>query len=235
TGRSSVPVAAPILLQWVKSSLAPPRVPVLAQHSHPDADVVAVVVIRPAADEVAVDDARLVHEDTAAALQGQFALRDRGHPPALDAPSPRRDLDAVADARDRFLRREEMAGDTEQVLVLPDVLRRPAPAEKNAQVLLRIDVAEGNVGFDRVALPLLRDGPARLHFVQHHLVPPLLWGRHDRRKAVFLEAEVRVERVDRFARVADDDQYFVHDRIRAGEEKTVACEVYSAPLRRNHR
>ena len=40
-----------------------------------------------------------------------------------------------------------------------DVLRSAPAAEENAEVLGLVDVAKRDVGLDRVALPLLGDGP----------------------------------------------------------------------------
>ena len=60
----------------------------------------AVVVIRAAADQVAVDDAGLVDKRAAAHFEIELALAHRGHPPAAHAVGPGRNLDAMADAAD---------------------------------------------------------------------------------------------------------------------------------------
>src|SRR5207245_10431157 len=154
----------------------------------PRAQVAAVVVIGAAADQVAVHYTRFVHRNAAADVEVELALGHGGHAPPLDAAGAGRDLDAVTHAGDRFVGGEERAGDAQQVLVLAEVLGGPASAKENTQVLLRADVAEGDVGLNGVALPLLGNGPARLDLVQHHLVATRVRGRDDRLEAVFLQA-----------------------------------------------
>ena len=171
-------------------------------------DVVAVVVIGASADQVAVDDARLVDEHAAADLEVELALGHGRHAAALDAAGAGGDLHAVAHAGNGLAGLEEVPRDPQQVFVFANVFRRPASAEEDAQVVARIDVGETHVGLDRVAFPLLGDRPARLHLVQHHLVAPLLRRRHDRQIAVFLQADSTGYIVStRLARIADDDQH----------------------------
>ncbi len=183
----------------------------LVEQLDPLTHVMAVVVKRAAAHQVAVDHARLVDERAAADFQVELALGHRGHPPPLDATGPGGDFYAVADGADGLVLLEEVPGDAQQVFVLANVLGGPAAAEKNAHVLGGIDVGKRDVGLDRVTFPFLGDRPAGLYFVQHHLVAPLFGRRHHGHKAVFLQAIVGVQRVDRLGRVAHDDQHFVHD------------------------
>src|SRR5262249_1075454 len=89
--------------------------------------------------------------------------------------------------------------------------------EEDAEVLLRPHVPEGDVRFDRVALPLLGDGPAGLHLVQDHLVAPLLRRRHHRREAVLLQPVIRLEGVHRLPAVPADEEHFVHRPGASGE------------------
>ena len=79
------------------------------QHLDPVAHIVAVVVVRAAADQVAVDDAGLVDVDAAADFQVELAFGDGRHAAAADAVGAGRDLDAVADAGDRLALVEEVA------------------------------------------------------------------------------------------------------------------------------
>ena len=102
----------------------------------------------------------------------------------------------------------EPAGYTEQVFVFSDVLGGASTAEEDADVVLWADVLESDVGFDGVALPFLGDGPAWLDFVENHLVPAFLWRGDDGLKACFDNAVERVEGVDGFGGVANDNQDF---------------------------
>src|SRR5437899_1035427 len=74
----------------------------LFEQLDPRADVVAVVVIGAAADEVAVDHAGLVDVRAAAGFEIEAALGDGRHAAALDAIGVGRDLDTVADTGNRL-------------------------------------------------------------------------------------------------------------------------------------
>ena len=170
----------------------------------------AVVVEGAAGDEVAVHHARFVHVDAAADLEIELALRHGGHPAAFHAAGARGDLHAVADAGDGQVLLEEMARDAQQRLILAEVFGRAAAAEEDAGVVGGFDVFESDLGIDAVAFPFLRDGPAGLHLVQHHLVTALL-GRGDHGLIAALdEPVVGVKRVNGLRGVADDDEDLVH-------------------------
>ena len=70
-----------------------------------------VVVIGSAAEEIAVDNAGLVDERSAANLQIEPALGDGRHSPSLDTSSPRGNLDTMADAANGFVCLEEVLRD----------------------------------------------------------------------------------------------------------------------------
>ena len=130
------------------------------------------------------------------------------HAPAFHAAGTGGDFDTVADTRDGLVLREEIASDAKEILIFPDVLRGASAAEKDARVFLFLDVLESDLRLDRVALPFLGDGPARLHLVHHHLVAAF-FGRSDHRLVATLDQTVvGVEGIDRFGGVADDDEHF---------------------------
>ena len=179
------------------------------KHLDPWGDKEAVVVEGAAADQVAVDDARFVDEDAAADFEVEFTFGDGGHLSAADTVSVGRDLDAVADAATGFVGVEHGLGDADKVFVVTDVLRGAAAAEEDAEVVVGVDFAEGDIGLDLVAFPFAGDGPARSHFMHDHLVLAFFRGGDHGEEAGFLEAVVGVEGVDGFGGIAYDDEDFV--------------------------
>ena len=175
----------------------------------PRADVLAVVVEGAATDEVSVDDAGLVDECAAADFEIELALGNGRHSAAFDAVRGGGDLDTVADAGDGHILCEEIFRHADEVFVVADVLGGSSAGEEDAGIFLFFDFREGDVRVDGVALPLFRDRPARLHFVQDHLVLAFFGGGDDGLEAGFNQAVIRVHRVERFRRVADDDENFV--------------------------
>lgn len=182
-----------------------------------------VVVKRPAADQVAVDDARLVDKDPAADFEVELAFRHRGHAAAADAIGGGRDFDAVADAGDREFLVEEVPCDSHQVCVIADVLRRAAAAEKDAEVFLGLYILERLIGDERVALEFACDRPSWLNLVEDHVVAALLGRDDDGLPTFFLNAIEGVERIDGFRGVADDDQDGVGHGGGSGE-KGLRCQ-----------
>ena len=91
----------------------PRLLPRLYKHLDPDADIAAVVVVRPSADEVAVHDAGFVYESPAADLQIEPAFGDGRHPPAPDAVGVSWYLHTVTNTRDWFVPVEEMPGNAD--------------------------------------------------------------------------------------------------------------------------
>jgi len=185
------------------------RVAGFFEHFDPRADVLAVVVEGAAADHVSVDHAGLVDERPAADFEVELALWDRRHPAAFDAIGGGRDFDAVADAGNRHVLSEEVFRHSHEVFVVADVLGSSSAGEEDAGVVFLFDFGEGDVGIDRVALPLFGNRPARFHFVQNHLVLTFLGSGDDGLKAGFDQSVVRIHRVERFRCVADDDENFV--------------------------
>jgi len=116
-----------------------------------------VVMIRAAADQVAIHDAGLVDEDPADDLEVELALGDGGHAAALEDARTRRYLDAMADGCDRLVGLEEMTRDADQIGIVSQILGGATPGEEDPQILFRADVPERNGRLDRVAFELARD------------------------------------------------------------------------------
>ena len=180
----------------------------LIERLDPRTDEVPRVMIRASAEHVLVDDAGFVHIDAAADFEVKFALRDGGHAQAFDDVGTGGDLHAVADAGAGLFVIPEPFGDAEEIGVFADVFRGTAAAEEDADVFLRVDVFEGDVGVDAVAFPLLGDGPAGLHFMQHHLVFPLFRRSDDWLVAAFDEAIKRIQGINGLGGVTDDEEDF---------------------------
>ena len=83
------------------------------------ADEAAAVVVGVAADQIALDHARLIDEDAAGHLEVKPAFGHGRHPPALHAAGVGWDLDAVADAGHRLIFGKEVPRDPHEVLVVP--------------------------------------------------------------------------------------------------------------------
>jgi len=182
------------------------------QHLNPYTHVAAVVVIRPPADKVAVHYARLVHEYPAAHFEVEFALWYSRHLPALNASGVSRYFHAVTNAGDGLVGLEEMPCNPHEVFVVSNVLRRPAAGEKYAEIFLRLNILKSNVRLQRIALEFPRNlpVPVRRNLVQHHVVSPLFRPRHDRLKTVFLQAIIRIKRIDRFSGITNYNKYLIH-------------------------
>ena len=159
-----------------------------------------------AANEVAIDDARGINEDSTGDFKVELALRHRRHLAALDAAGVRRNFDAVADACDWLVLSEEVSGNSDQVLVVPNVFRSPAATEEDANGICRIDLGEGMVCRDLVALPFPSDRPAGADLVEDHLVGPLFGGDDNWPETRLLKTIERIEGVDGFSGITDDDE-----------------------------
>src|SRR5437588_5764572 len=67
---------------------------------NPRTEILAIVMESPAAEEISVHHARLVHIDAAADFEIELALRHRRHSPAFHAAGARRNFHAMTDAGD---------------------------------------------------------------------------------------------------------------------------------------
>ena len=161
---------------------------------------------RAAANEVAIDDAGGINEDSTCDFKVELTLRHRRHLAALDAAGVRRNFDAVADACDGLVLSEEVSGDSDQVLVVPNVFWSPAATKEDADVICRIDLGEGMICCDLIALPFPSDRPAGADLVQHHLVSPLFGSDDNWPETRLLKTIEGVEGVDGFSGITDDNQ-----------------------------
>ena len=84
------------------------------------------VMESPAADKVAIDDAGVVNKDTAADFEIEFAFANSGHFSALDAAGISGDFYTVTYAGYGFIFLKEVAGNSNEVFVVPDVFRGTA-------------------------------------------------------------------------------------------------------------
>ena len=100
------------------------------------------------------------------------------------------------------------ARDAQEIFVFADVFGGASAAEKDPDVVLRMDVFEGDIGLDRVAFPFLGDGPSGFDFVKDHLVAAFFGSGDDGLEAGFDDTVEGVEGVDGLCGVADDDEYF---------------------------
>ena len=82
------------------------------------------------ADQVAINDAGLVHEGGSADFQVELAFGHGRHPTTPYHVRPGRNLHTVADTRDRLALFEEVACDTDQIRIVSDVLRCPSTRKK---------------------------------------------------------------------------------------------------------
>ena len=186
--------------------------PCFNQHLNPYADVLAVVVIRPSADEVAIHYTGLVNESPAAHFEIKFAFGHGRHFPALHASGVSWYFHTVANACDGLIRLEKMPRDTDKVLIIAYVFRCPAAREKYADIFLGPDVLKSNIRSQCVALELPRDLPVPVgrYLVHDHVISPLFRPGHDRLETIFLQAIVRIQRIDRLGGVTNYYKYLIH-------------------------
>ena len=159
------------------------------------------------ADEVAVDDAGFVDKNAAAHFEVKLRLRHRGHPAALHAIGAGDDFHAVAHTGDGRVLLEKVTRDAQQILVLANVFRRAATAEKDTEVLLRPHIFERDRRGHGVAFPLLGDRPARFVLVHHQLVLALFRRREHRFVTALDQTEVGIHRVDRLGGIPENNQH----------------------------
>lgn len=167
----------------------------------------SVVVEGASADEVAIDHAGFIDEDATTDFEIELALGYGGHFAALHAAGVGGDLHTVADTGDGLVVFEEVSRDANEVFVVADVLRSATTGEEDPEVIIRIDIGERDIGLDGIAFPFFGDGPAWFNLVHHHLVAASFGSRHRGDKTGFLKPVVGVHRIERFARIADDDQH----------------------------
>ena len=137
-----------------------------------------------------------------------MTLGDGGHPAAFDAIGAGRDFDTVADAGDGFVVIKKPLGEANEVEIFADVFGSTTAGEEDAEVVLRVDFGEGEVGFELVAFPFLCDGPAGADFVHDHLVSSFFGSDDHGSDAGLLEPVEGIESVEGFGGVADDDEDF---------------------------
>ena len=111
----------------------------------------------------------------------------------------------MAHACTRFLVFPKPASDAQQILIFANVFRSATAAKKDACVLFRLDVFEGDIGINGIPFPLLGNRPARLDFMQHHLITPLLRSCHNWLVAPLNQPIVGIQSVDCFCGIADND------------------------------
>ena len=182
--------------------------PIGVQQLHEAAKVMSIVVEGAPANQIAIHHTGLVNVDAATDFQVKLALGHSGHSASPHAVGSRWNLNPMADAGHRQVLLEEVTRCLEQMFIFADVLRCPSTTEENARIFLWLDVFERYVCINGVAFPLLGNGPARLHFVHHHLVLALLGGGDHWLVTAFNQPVKRVKRVDGFRGVADDDEDF---------------------------
>lgn len=161
-------------------------------------------------DEVARDDDRLIDIGRAAALGVELALGDRRDGSAAQHPRGGEDLDAVADARDGQVAREERPHDAHEIRIVAEVFGRAPAGEDEPLILVGADVLERDVGREVVAGRFAGDVPALGALVQDEVIEPLRRGRDENLVAVFADAIQGVERVQNLGGVADDEQHTAH-------------------------
>lgn len=106
-------------------------------------------------DLAPVNHAGLVDVDPAADLEVEFALGHRGHPQSLHDPGACGDFRSMANTRAWLPLLPKPAGEAQQVSILADMLWRPPATEKNAGILLRLDLLESEIRLDAVPPPTL--------------------------------------------------------------------------------
>ena len=185
----------------------------------------AVIPEGTAADEVAVDNAGFIDKCAATDFEIKLRLGHGGHAAAFYTIGARGNFHAVTHAGDGGVLLEEITRDTQEILVFANVLRRTAATEKDAEIVLGLDVGERDVRIHGVALPFLGDGPAGFVLVHHHLVGAFLRRGNHRLVAALDQAEVGIHRVHRLSGIADDDQDLGFGGITHGWRELNFCEA----------
>jgi hypothetical protein len=144
------------------------------QHLDPHTNIMAMVMIRPAANEVTIYNAGLIDKYAATDFQVEFALRDGCHSPTFHTAGLSRDFNTMANTGYGLVRLEKVPRDSNQIFIVSEVLRCSPSLKKDAQVFIRIYILKGCVGLNRVTLELTCDFAVP---VQRNLTRPLLINR----------------------------------------------------------
>ncbi len=184
------------------------------------------------ANEVSIDDTWFIDKNAPADLEIEPALWHSGHPPASDAVREGRNFDPVTHAADWFVFVKEVSGNPDEILVVADIFGGAPTTEEDAQIIGRVDLAEGDIGVYGIPFPFPGNGPSRSNLVEDHLVAAFFGSRDYGLEAAFDKPIVRVESVDGFSSVADDDKDLRHG-VRSGCEwiSSGTCVKHELPLR----
>ena len=77
----------------------------------------------------------------------------------------------MADGGHRLVGGEEVPGDPNQVGIVAQVFGRPASRQHQRDVVLGLDLLEGDLGLEMIAGAFLGDVPALGQFVDHEVIP----------------------------------------------------------------
>jgi hypothetical protein len=169
-------------------------------------------VIRPSArrDHDAVDHAGAV--DVLGSRRGHVGLERRvgGRSATFENAQRRKRERRVAQLRDRLVLREEVLGNPLEVGVVPDVLRCATSRDHDPRVLRRVDLGEGEVGVPGVARLLRVRVVALDEVVDDELKLFLARGCDLDVVALFEQALVRIQHLQRLRRVSGEQQDLGH-------------------------
>ncbi len=167
----------------------------------------AVIMKGSSRNQVSIHNTSIIYKGSTADFKIETAFWHRSHATSPHTISKGWNFNTVADAGNRFVFREKMPGDPNQILIVANVLGSASSGKEYAKVLFLANLAEGNIGIDGIPLPLPGNGPARCDLVQNHLVAALFRRGYDRTKPGFNEPIIGVECVDGLSRVANYYEY----------------------------
>ena len=162
------------------------------------------------ANEVSIDDTGFIDENAPADLEIEPTFWHSGHPPASDAVREGRNFDPVTHTADWFIFVKEVPGNSDEILVVADILGGASATEEDAQIIGRVDLAEGDIGVYGIPFPFPGNGPSRPNLVEDHLIAAFFWSGDHRLEAALDKTVVGVESVDGFSGVTDDDKDLGH-------------------------
>ena len=111
----------------------------------------------------------------------------------------------MAHDRHGLLVGEEVSDDSHQIRVIADVLRGPAPREKQSIVIVGIDIPKRDCGFEVVAWLFSGNVPSGRDLVHYQGIDASIRPSDNRLVAVLLDAVDRIERIHRLRSVTDRD------------------------------
>jgi hypothetical protein len=87
-----------------------------------------------------------------------------------------------------------MERDTDKVLIIPQIFGGTPTRKEYPEILLGLDVSEGNVRLNGITLEFPRNFtvPVRRHLVENHMVSLLFRTSYYRLKAVLLQTVIRI-------------------------------------------